>query len=285
MEDKIAVITGGNSGIGRAVALGLHRHFTRLILVGRDEQKGEATVAELNRLGTAQVQFIKADFSRMDEVRRVGQHIEKITPHINALIQSAGVLRMQRVLTSDGIESNFAINYLSKFILTRTLLKHLKDGAPGRVVLIGGSGTSQILDLEQVLGERKATRTAIGTATFAVDLLVAELTRRMADADVKFYGVNPGIVRTDILRDMPSPVRIVGGALKWFVGISAEQSAQTPIQLVLGPVPSGDQAMFFRAGKQSMPITVPPLTFDPDLALNLWNFSERLEARVMAAAT
>src|SRR6185369_837454 len=132
MQGKVVVLTGGTSGIGEATALKLAGMGARLVLVARDPQRIEATLQRLP-LGVKHTAHF-ADLSRLAETKRVAQEIAAAEPHIDVLINNAGVMSAHRQLTADGLELTFATNHLAYFVLTQALLPNLLASAPARII-------------------------------------------------------------------------------------------------------------------------------------------------------
>src|SRR5579859_1098132 len=119
---KNALVTGGTDGVGKEVARGLASAGHRVILVGRDAGKGTRVEREMRETtGNAEVWFLQADLGLVREAVRLAGEIAGRWPELHYLVHSAGVVRGRRELTAEGVESNFAINYLSRFVLTGRL--------------------------------------------------------------------------------------------------------------------------------------------------------------------
>ena len=131
VQGKIAVVTGGTDGIGKEIARGLAQIMAELVIVGRDAGKGARAQREIGASAkNCDVHFVQADLSLVREAHRLGDAVAKRWPTIHYLVHSAGFVRGRRVLTAEGLESNFATNYLSRFALTTRLLPALQ--AAGR---------------------------------------------------------------------------------------------------------------------------------------------------------
>ena len=138
------VVTGGTDGIGKEIARRLARAGHRLILVGRDCDKGARAMQEiLETTDNGGVRFIQKDLSLVSEADCLAEEVTRHFPALHYLVHSAGAVRGWRELTSEGVESNFAINFLGRFALTCRLLPTLRAaGQPGqaaRILLIGGA--------------------------------------------------------------------------------------------------------------------------------------------------
>jgi NAD(P)-dependent dehydrogenase (short-subunit alcohol dehydrogenase family) len=123
MGEKVCLITGAASGIGRATAMGLANMGASVVMVGRDRGRGEAVRAEIKE-GSANdsVDLMLAGLSSQEQVRRLA-HESKVTyPRLDVLINNAGLFRSERITTADGLETTFAVDHLAHFLLTNLLL-------------------------------------------------------------------------------------------------------------------------------------------------------------------
>jgi len=131
---KTALVSGGTDGIGRAIARSLAAQGIQVAIVGRNAAKGTRAEQEI-RAATQNpaVSFLQADLSLMSECRRLSAEIEAQWPVLHYLVHGAVVIRSRRELTAEGVEINFATNYLSRFALTQTLIPLLSaTGTPER---------------------------------------------------------------------------------------------------------------------------------------------------------
>src|ERR1051326_7751558 len=136
MQGKVCLITGANSGIGKATALGLANMGATIVLVCRDQHRGEAAQAEIKaQSGNESVDLLPADLASQASIRQLAAEVKARYPQVHVLINNAGVMPSHRTLTADGLEANFAVNHLGPFLLTNLLLDVLKASAPSRIVL------------------------------------------------------------------------------------------------------------------------------------------------------
>jgi NAD(P)-dependent dehydrogenase (short-subunit alcohol dehydrogenase family) len=210
---KTALVTGGTDGIGQEVACGLARLGCPIVIVGRDRDKGNrAKWAIRHTTWNADVEFFRADLSMISEVRRLADQIASHWPALRYLVHSAGVVRGRRELSSEGVESNFAINYLSRFALSQFLMPLLKAAGrvrqSARIVIVGGAvrnGTIYFKDVN--LTGNFATLRAVSQFCQANDVFTIELARRLAAADagnhVTITSLKIGVVKTNIRREFP----------------------------------------------------------------------------------
>ncbi len=123
MTDKTCLITGGNSGIGKATALGLARMGATVVIVSRDKERGEAALADIiAKSGNRNLELMLADMSSQDSVHKLASDFKARHEMLHLLVNNAGVYLTKRITTVDGLESTFAINHLGPFLLTSLLL-------------------------------------------------------------------------------------------------------------------------------------------------------------------
>jgi NAD(P)-dependent dehydrogenase (short-subunit alcohol dehydrogenase family) len=190
-----AVITGGTSGIGYGAA----RHLTELgwdvTVVGRNTERGVQIATDLG------VRFIEADLALLSEATRLAN---LIPIPLDALLLSAGIVftRPDQPFTSEGLETTFATNYLSRFVLSQLLLPKMSPN--GCIVMISGDGNHKSVSMdwdEPHFGMASAQKAAL-----AVDLYAVELAK--ANLQIRVHTCYPGIVRTNLLRNAPLPMRL-----------------------------------------------------------------------------
>lgn len=177
-EDKTALITGATDGVGRVVARQLGKEGWRVLVHGRNRERGEAVVAEIKKAGGG-AEFLAADLSSLAEVRRLAAEVKKRTPRLNLLINNAGIGTAgggrQRQESADGHELRFAVNYLSGFLLTHLVLPLLKAGKPSRIVNVS-SGGQQAIEFDDVMlahgysGIRAYCQSKLAQILFTIDL-------------------------------------------------------------------------------------------------------------------
>jgi NAD(P)-dependent dehydrogenase (short-subunit alcohol dehydrogenase family) len=142
MTGKTCLVTGANSGIGKETALGLARMGARVVLVCRNQQKGEQAVADIRReTGSSQLDLLVADMSSFGSVRALAAQVLQRYQRLDVLINNAGAAVLKRELSADGIEMTVAGNHLGPALLTFLLLDLLKSSAPSRIV--NGSSEAQ----------------------------------------------------------------------------------------------------------------------------------------------
>jgi hypothetical protein len=147
-KPMIALVTGSTSGLGREVALRLAARGTQVIVHGRDSERGEALVKEIEKQG-GKARFYRADFARLADVRELAKAVQRDYDRLDLLVNNAGIAGAPRQLSADGYELHFQVNYLSHFLLTDLLLPLLKKSAPARIVNVA-SGAQTPIDFNAV---------------------------------------------------------------------------------------------------------------------------------------
>ncbi|MCA9961550.1 MAG: SDR family NAD(P)-dependent oxidoreductase, partial [Anaerolineales bacterium] len=135
MKEKVCVVTGGNAGIGKAIASELARMQAHVVIVSRNREKGELALADIRQEAPmGQVELVVGDLSTAAGTRQLANTLLAQLPHIHVLVNNAGVWLTQRQLNVDGLEMTFMVNHLAPFILTNMLLARLQASAPARIV-------------------------------------------------------------------------------------------------------------------------------------------------------
>jgi retinol dehydrogenase 14 len=193
------MITGANSGIGFIAAREIARMGASVILVCRDTEKGKIALEEIKKeTGNQSIELMIADFSSLDSVRKLAQDFKKTHQNLHVLINNAGLIMGKRVVTSDGMETTFEVNYLSHFLLTNSLLDVLKNSAPSRIVnTTSDAHFSGKMDFDDLQEERSyGAMKSYCQSKLAQVLFTHELAEKLKGTGVTSNCVHPGAVRT-----------------------------------------------------------------------------------------
>jgi NAD(P)-dependent dehydrogenase (short-subunit alcohol dehydrogenase family) len=159
LAEQTILITGATDGLGRALASALAKAGPTLLIHGRDEARGQATLAQIEAAsGNDKLRWLRADLSSLGEVRELAQRVAKDCDRLDLLVNTAGIGTTlpgdgRRMESREGHELRFAVNYLAGYLLTRSLLPLLKRSAPARVVNVSSAGQAPI-DFDDVMLER-----------------------------------------------------------------------------------------------------------------------------------
>lgn len=157
MQDKVCLITGANSGIGKATAQGLAQMGATVVMVCRDRARGEEAQREIKtKSGNDAVDLLLADLSSQQSIRQLADTFRQRYPHLHVLINNAGAGFTQRQESVVGVEMSFAVNYLAPFLLTNVLLDALKKSAPARIINVDSDNHRFVrLDMQNLQLQRR----------------------------------------------------------------------------------------------------------------------------------
>ncbi|GAA6073766.1 retinol dehydrogenase 14a [Tachysurus ichikawai] len=277
MRHKTVIVTGANSGIGKATAAELLRREARVIIACRSVERGDRAAQEIRQLqpDTGQLLVRPLDLACMSSVRSFCLQINKEEPRLDVLINNAGVYQCPYSRTEDGFEMQFGVNHLGHFLLTHLLLDLLKRSAPSRVVVVSSKlykrGEINFDDLNSEHCYDAAA--AYARSKLANLLFTLELSRRLEDTGVTVNALTPGIVRTNLGRHVHVPLlaKPLVSLASWALLRSPEEGAKTSVYLACSPDVEGVRGKCF-ADCQEMKLL--PKATDEDVAKKLWDISE-----------
>ena len=272
IADRVAIVTGGNSGIGREAALQLATLGMRVFITCRTHAKGEPVVEELRqRSGNARVECLALELGDFDSVRRCAREFLELDVPLHLLVNNAGI-GVQRGLTPSGFELAFGTNHLGPFLFTGLLIEKMIESAPGRIVIVSSKGhyDSKGLDFEAVC---KPTKSQSGADEYYASKLAnvlfsRELSRRLEGTGVRTYALHPGVVATEVWRRFPRPIT-------WFAKlfmISIEEGAKPTVYCATSPEVAEQSGLYYDRFEIK---EASELARDEALALELWEASEK----------
>ncbi|HUN25863.1 MAG TPA: SDR family oxidoreductase [Steroidobacteraceae bacterium] len=275
MQEKVCLITGGTDGIGKEAAYGIAVQGARLLIHGRDPEKGARAVAELKaRSGNPAIEFLRADFGSLAEVRELARAVSAQTPRVDVLVNNAGGLFARRILSKDGYEMTFAVNHLAPFLLTHLLLGTLQSASPARIVTTASHAhRGAKIPFDDLQAARKySAMGAYGTSKLANILFTRALAKRLRGTPVTATCLHPGFVRTSFGRDMPPVFKRIFGLASRFAR-SPAKGAETVVYLATSPQVQGESGGYYFDCKPTRPSLAAQ---DDNAAEQLWRVSEQL---------
>jgi NAD(P)-dependent dehydrogenase (short-subunit alcohol dehydrogenase family) len=295
LQKRVALVTGGTDGIGKAIAHVLASQGMGVVIVGSNPGKGAAAARELSEAcGNDSICFLQADLSTISSVDTLAADVSARWPQLHCLVLCAGIMRGRYTLTSEEIETNFALNYLSRFALTGRLLPCLvaggRDGAAARILVIGGAAQNGRIYYENPnLTRRFNILRVVAQFCAANDAFVLEQSHRIAadnpPANVTITTLKVGAVRTAIRRQFPFWMKLLVPILvDPFLSSSTGQIAASAQRLLLGPEFEGVTGALFRHIRRFKRVQPGLYTGDPDRGRRLWDLSEQLSARVRSGS-
>src|SRR5919106_2861805 len=220
MGGKTVLITGGTSGIGKAMAVAMTAMGANVVVVGRNPARGKAAVEEIKaRSHSESVELMLADLSVQDEVRRLADEFLERYDRLDVLANNAGLVQSKRTETTDGIETTLAINHLAPFLLTNLLLDRLKENAPSRVITVSSEaqrwGDMDFDDLQSTQEYRGFP--VYGMTKLANIMFTYELAERLKGTFVTANCLHPGAVGTNFGKNNAGPMTLFFRAAKPFM--------------------------------------------------------------------
>ena len=278
LTGQTVLLTGGNSGIGKAAATQLARLGARVIITARDPGRGEQAAADIKRASGGVAELRPLDLARLDSVRAAADRLLAELDRLDVLVLNAGIIATQREVTDDGFELTFQVNHLGHFLLTWLLLPLLESSAPSRVVVVASVAHKRgRLDVDDLQSERHYRGMPVyATSKLANVLFASELARRTAGTGVTANSLHPGTVRTGWGGDGDAG-RLLGLGLRLarWAFLSPEQGARTVVHLAASTDVAGATGGYYVRMRRRQPSRQ---ARNPEAARRLWEVSEELIA-------
>jgi len=275
MKDKVVMVTGANSGIGKSACLALAKMGATVVMVSRNPERGEAARSEIvTKSKNKSIDLLLADLSSLESVRQLVAEVRKKYSKLHVLINNAGLFNQRRRVTADGYENTFATNYLAPFLLTNLQLDLLKASAPSRIINVSSVGhynghiNFDDINLEKEYGGWKA----YGQSKLALVLFTHELAKKLQGTGVTVNAVHPGTVATNIWSRPLGPVGFIMALPKLFM-TSPEQGAETIVYLASSPDAKGLNGEYLEKLKVKKSSDE---SYNEEIAQRLWDVSAKL---------
>ncbi|CAH0390507.1 unnamed protein product [Bemisia tabaci] len=284
LDDKVAVITGCNTGIGKITAMEFCKRGARVIMACRNLEKAK-TAAEDIRQQTADVKNAgeivvkELNLASLKSIRQCAEDILASEEYIHLLVNNAGVMMCPRELTEDGHELQFGTNHLGHFLFTMLLLPRIIKSAPARIVNLSslahtwGDGDMHFDDI--TLEKSYSPTAAYGRSKLANILFTNELAKRLQGTGVTTYSVHPGVIDTELSRHLDtaiSPIvrRLYQSRLCTMFQKSPWQGAQTTLHCSLDEKAGKENGLYYSDCK---PRTPAKRARNEAKAQQLWEYS------------
>jgi NAD(P)-dependent dehydrogenase (short-subunit alcohol dehydrogenase family) len=283
-QGKQAVVTGGTSGIGEAIARRLATEGLTVVLVGRDDQRlDQARQRIIAAVPDADLRLERADLSLLSEVRQLAARLtQDRVPDV--VISNAAVIAELGDVTSEGIQRTLATNHLAPYLLLRALVGPIGDRS-ARFVVVGASPRAlarvpvDLGDLQCRTGRGLPPLpsfrpfAAYGRTKNMNAMFVYALARRLTGSRITVNGAHPGVIsKTGLGRDARGALRLFSALLDPFMP-GPETGADTPAWLATSPEISGVSGRFFVRREA---VDTAPHTIDISRCDQLWDASARL---------
>ena len=238
LNGKTALITGSTDGVGRLVAQKLGEAGARVLVHGRDQQRGEQVAAAIGN-----ADFLAADLASLAEVRRLAETVRRNETRLDILINNAGIgtAGASCQTSADGHELRFAVNYLAGFLLTHLLLPLLQTSTPARIVNVSSAG-QQALDFDDIMltrgysGARAYCQSKLAQIMFTIDIA-----QQLAGSGIIVNALHPATYMntTMVRRAGVTPISTV------------EQGAEAILNLAVSPEVEGRSGLYFNGLRET----------------------------------
>lgn len=265
---KTAIITGGNTGIGKETAKDFYKRGARVIIACRNIEKANEAVEDIKKqcasqeqnLGTIVVQQL--DLNNLSLVKQCAQQLMESEKRIDLLINNAGIMITPNRFTEDGFESHFGVNHLGHFLFTLLLLPRIIESTPARIVNVSSVAHERgAIDFEDLSFERKTFQQipAYAQSKLANILFTKELANKLNEQGIQgvtVYSLHPGVIRTELGRN----INILFPGMKFLWNIfgrwaikTPEQGAQTTIHCAVDEEAGTETGLYYRECKVTKP--------------------------------
>ncbi|MFH0760252.1 MAG: SDR family oxidoreductase [Bacteroidota bacterium] len=276
MKNKIVLITGSNSGIGKATSIALARLGAHVVMMARNPERGEAARQEvISTSGNDQVDLMLCDLADLESIRRFASEFKEKYDRLDVLINNAGILTGHRQMTADGFEYQIGVNHLGHFLLTNLLIDLLKTSAPSRIVIVSSLGhfAGKIHFKDLFLEKNYNPWKSYFQSKLATILFGYELSRRLNGTGVTVNCLHPGVVRTRFAVNRINDRQNFIMRLSNLINIPPSAGAETSVYLASSPEVEGVTGKYFVKKKAR---ASSKRSYDLTVAEKLWKLSEEL---------
>ena len=273
LKGSTVLVTGSTDGVGRLVARHLGNAGARVVVHGRDADRGAQVVADIERAGGAAT-FLRADLASLAEVRDLAAAVQHATDRLDILINNAGIGTAGGVRqeSADGFELRFAVNYLAGFLLTSLLLPLLRAAEPARIVNVSSAG-QEAIDFADVMltrgynGARAYCQSKLAQVMFTFDLAT-----KLAGTGITATCLHPATYMDTTM------VRRAGVTTVSTV----EQGAEAILNLAMSPALEGRSGLYFNGMREARAHSQ---AYDAEARHRLWALSLELTGLARAVST
>lgn len=260
-KSRLVLVTGGNSGVGKATATELLRRGTDVAITARDAERGAAAVRDITLAAGRAPELYALDLASFASVSRFAEDFLARHAKLDVLIHNAGLTLSERRSTEDGLEMTLQVNHLGPFLLTRLLLGSLLGAEDARIVLVASHAHFQAFSGLR-FDDLMSTGRYSGMLTYARSKLAniyfaRELSRRLAGTGVTVNAVHPGSVASGFGGDGDAK-GVLGLALRVarpFM-ISPEKGAETVVYAAVAEEIRGVTGRYFARSREALPSRV-----------------------------
>lgn len=284
MKDKTILITGGNTGIGKATAIGLAKKGATIIIACRNTSKAEIAVEAIQKASKNNaISYIKCDLADFSSIAEAARNFQKQHARLDVLINNAGCIMADFVKTKDGLETQIGVNHFGHFLLTNLLLPQLQAATAARVVNVSSiahrHASINFDSFHKDTGSYHMMK-VYGQSKLANVLFTKEFAKRYPT--ITCNCLHPGVVASEI-GAKPNSFWLRWG---WYISksfmVSTEKGARTSIWLASSDKVANVTGKYFSPKLKEGNIS--PLAEDQALRTKLWEISKNIVATYVAKA-
>ena len=274
-KESVVIVTGANSGIGKAAAFALSGLGAHVVMVCRSAPRGEQALYELRTKTGGSAELMICDLASIKSIESFCERFLNKHKRLDVLINNAGTLFGRRCETPDGFESNFQVNFLGHFLLTNRLLPLLKESAPSRIINVSSIAHRLARIRFNDLNLEKGYNWWRGYAQSKLTIVTSSLwlAQKLEGTGVTVNCVHPGIVATDIIVNRENGRGSLFAPLQRMFFISPERAAEPIVRLAADTEAKGITGRYYSLGVEKKP---PLRARDAAAAERLWTLSEKL---------
>jgi NAD(P)-dependent dehydrogenase (short-subunit alcohol dehydrogenase family) len=270
---RTAVITGASSGIGKEAAKALAAMGWHVIAHGRDAARSTAAEAEIRGVATTRVDMIRGDLALLSDTARMADQITRLTGNVDVLINNAGGMRNEFILTAEGNEATFAGNHLGHFLLTKRLMPQLRAAGHARVINTSSDGANYCKAIDW--DDLQLTRNWVSGNSYCLAklcniLFTRELAKRGAQDGIIAHALHPGVVASNFVAHVTGSTRAY---METLVAQPPEVAAQPLVWLATSAEAGETTGLYWNMSKAEVPN---PIALDDEATARLWAESEAL---------
>lgn len=275
LKTKTIVFTGGTDGMGKVAARKLHKLDATIILLARNKNKALSVISEFkNEYNNENIYYINCNLASQKSIRNAVTTIQEQFSKIDILINCAGINAGERKMTEDNLETSWAVNHLAPFLLSNLLLPNLKKATQGRIINLSSAtekyGHIKLNDLQLTKGW--STFKSYTQAKLAMIMCTIKMANDLKETNVTVNALNPGFIKTNLLRDLKGWERLVGIPYMYFFASKTEVGANRILRLALSEEFNNVSGKYIYEDNFKTPNKE---TLNKELVLKVWETSKK----------
>jgi len=271
IKGKICLVTGASAGIGLATSWQLAQLGASVIMVARNDERGQAALAKVvEKSGNTNTQLVMADFASLAQVRSLAEKIKAQFPALHVLINNAAIIPPQRETSEDDYEMQFAVNHLAPFLLTNLLLPLLKTSQPARIINVSSMVHSWgSIDFDDLQSKRGYDPAGVYSMTKLANILfTTHLHRELQNTSITVNSLHPGVINTRLNNNYMG-----SGGPGSADDAALDQGAATTVYLATSEEAAGISGKYFANRQEKQPSAASQNT---EIARHLWKVSAEM---------